>query len=103
MVDAKQQDKSAEQGRQRAEKERSGFLDLKPTDYPLTIVVTDDVGQEVHHTQLDGPAGRTVWDDLVSPDLEDRYPGKKMMRVSGASGKVVHEQSLGEDKSAVRE
>jgi hypothetical protein len=74
----------------------SNLSDLESKQYPLLITVDDEDGREVHRTTLDGPGGRREWSELLSPDLEQRYPGKKTMRVEDSAGKTVHEGKLGQ-------
>lgn len=72
---------------------------VKSGDFPLTLVVTmedgDRKGQEVHRTQLDQGSPLNE-DNFVSPDLDDRFPGKKKLIVMDAAGKTRHQRSFGE-------
>ncbi len=61
-------------------------------DYPLTVSVKmDETGQEVHRTQL-GQGDAVDPDNLVSPDLAARYPGKRTVTVTDAQGKTRFEE-----------
>jgi hypothetical protein len=73
---------------------------LKPGDYPLTVTATmDDDDREVHRTQLAQPSDLQLLteDGYTTPHLEERFPGKKKIKVVDAHGKTRFEKKVSDD------
>lgn len=78
---------------------KDDLQNVQQADYPLTVTVTmDEDDREVHRTQLAEGADLTALTSggLVSDDLEERYPGKKKLRVVDSAGKTRFEKSAGD-------
>lgn len=72
------------------------LTDVPASDYPLTVTVTtaeDD--REVHRVNVSDPASLSAL-GINSPDLDERFPGKKTLVVTDVHGKTRLKETLGE-------